>query len=800
MFKRFLPVFLALGLPQPALADAAPFDLTGPGLRIAVTRGGATLPIAEVPNLAAGDRIAITADLPADQGARYLMVAGFLRGATNPPPKDWFFQAQTWKEQAKKNALDLTVPEGAGQLLVFLAPDTGGFDPIVAAVRKQPGAFVRAAQELSQASLDRARLDTFVAGIRRHERDDPERIEAVSPVLTHALAIKLKSECLDQPADLQAACLTQNGESLVLADSQSSSLADKLVGTPTDLALQIAATPQGGYGYYSPYIGVVRDLARLFGAFQSTEFKYIPALARLGDDHAALLLNAAPSFAKPKSVLVVALPAIEPPRPPALRRSTPDVMPCADGDDLLLPVEGAPLVYATPYAHDTALRMTKADGSVAEVPVTADAERGGFVVAKGAIRPEDFPGVVDAALHGRWGFGSFEGPRFRIAVARGGALTLADPGAAQAVIGRDATVMLKGAGGGACLASVAVQDAAGTITPLAWKAAGEDRVTVTLPLDKAKPGKLTLLVGQRGVAAPDRIAITALREAARLDGFVLHAGDAGGELAGARLDGVISLVVNGVDFRPGTVERIDGADRLLLTAGDPGAAARLVAGAEETAQVKLADGRTLALRFTVAPPRAAATLIGRTIARADAAPGTLPIVIDDTVVPADARLTFSLHAGGATRFTGRESIEIATADGRASGSVTAANGFTLQSEQVAVVSVEPGRLLGPASFGPLRVRVVQGGVAGDWIPLGSLVRLPVLTGLACAEGAETCTLSGSDLFLLAAIAADPGFAGAETVPDGFTATSLAVPRPAAGKLFLRLRDDAGVLGSVEAGK
>jgi len=39
---------------------------------------------------------------------------------------------------------DLTVPKDAQQLLVFLAPETGGdFNTLVNAVRGRPGAFVR---------------------------------------------------------------------------------------------------------------------------------------------------------------------------------------------------------------------------------------------------------------------------------------------------------------------------------------------------------------------------------------------------------------------------------------------------------------------------------------------------------------------------------------------------------------------------------------------------------------------------------------------------------------------------------
>ena len=47
-----------------ALAGVAPFDLAGPDLQVTVGRGQETLPIAEVPNLAVGDRLWVRADLP----------------------------------------------------------------------------------------------------------------------------------------------------------------------------------------------------------------------------------------------------------------------------------------------------------------------------------------------------------------------------------------------------------------------------------------------------------------------------------------------------------------------------------------------------------------------------------------------------------------------------------------------------------------------------------------------------------------------------------------------------------------
>src|SRR3546814_16398531 len=100
----------------------------------------------------------------------------------------------------------------------------------------------------SDLSLDRGRLDTFLRHIHRLEGSGPDRIATISPVLTQSLSVKLKTACLDQPADLQAACLTQDREALLLADTHTSELAETLAGAPTALAYRISATRQAGNG------------------------------------------------------------------------------------------------------------------------------------------------------------------------------------------------------------------------------------------------------------------------------------------------------------------------------------------------------------------------------------------------------------------------------------------------------------------------------------------------------------------------------------------------------------------------
>ena len=63
---------------------------------------------------------------PEDQSAHYLLIVAFLRGATNPPPENWFIKAETWSKQVREEGIVVTVPQDAQQALLFLAPETGG--------------------------------------------------------------------------------------------------------------------------------------------------------------------------------------------------------------------------------------------------------------------------------------------------------------------------------------------------------------------------------------------------------------------------------------------------------------------------------------------------------------------------------------------------------------------------------------------------------------------------------------------------------------------------------------------------
>ena len=163
--------------------------------------------------------------------------------------------------------------------------------------------------------------------------------------------------------ELQAPCLMEDQDSLILNDGHSTSIVEALTSGPgSDLAMEASYTPQLSYGYYSPYIASVLDIARILDSFHTAQYQYIPALASAHGDELALTLNTPPSFHNPKSVLVTALPAIEQAQLPPLHAVDPKEIYCARKTALVLPVEGAPLVFSTPYAHDMTLSLTGSDG------------------------------------------------------------------------------------------------------------------------------------------------------------------------------------------------------------------------------------------------------------------------------------------------------------------------------------------------------------------------------------------------------------------------------------------------------
>jgi hypothetical protein len=796
MHLRSRPLILAIILTAAAHAAPAPFDLAGPTLDVKITRGTETRSASEVPNLAAGDRIWIKADLPATQSAHYLMVIAFLSGSTNPPPESWFFPCKTWTGKCAHDGLTVTVPEGAQQVLVFLAPETGGdFRTLVSAVRGRPGAFVRTSQDLNQAALDRSRLERYLSAIRGLNDSDPSKLTEAAPLLARSLAIKVDEKCLDRLPALQAPCLTQGQESLILNDGHSTSIVEALTSGPgSDLAMEASYTPQLSYGYYSPYIASVLDIARIFDSFRTARYQYIPALASLHGDKLALTLNAAPSFHSPQSVLVAALPAVETPQLPPLHAVNPKEIYCAGRTSLVLPVDGAPLVFSTGYAHDVTLSLMGKDGKSIDLSAKPDPAQGGYVVDTAALHSADLGDSVQASLQAYWGFERYHGPSFLLMNAHAKSWGLAAGDEDALVVGRQDTVHLQ-ADSVSCVDGIMLKDPAGKELKADWKTVKSNELEVKLPLQEAKPGAMTLWVTQYGVSQAQPISIQTFAEAGHYDSFIVHAGDAQGVLKGSRLDEVASLSIRNVAFVAGELSTRNGGDELPMAAQDAQAAANLKQERGIAAKVTLKDGRILPLTASVDAPRPRAILISKSVQPSPSSKDSNIQLADQGELPPDATLTFAVRTQWPTVFAHDENIEVATSDESSATVLNFINGgITLENAQVAVATLNPAKAFGTSAFGPLQFRVVAKGITGDWQPLGTLVRLPVLRDLACPATPElACKLSGTNLFLVDSVSNDPGFAHPVQVPDGFLGSALPVPHPTAGPLYVKLRDNPSVI-------
>ncbi len=790
--RRCLPLLLLTCLAPAGLhaVDAA-FDLSGPKVDVRVKRGEVTLPIAQTPNLLPGDRLWIHPDLPESQSTHFVLIVAFLRGATNPPPPEWFTRVETWTREVREEGVFITVPQEAQQALLFLAPETGGdFSTLRAAVRGRPGAFVRATQDLQAASWDRMRLDAYLAEVKVTSQTDPALLKEHAERAARSLGIRLDQQCFDKPSDQQAPCLVQHTGGLVLDDANAQSLVVQLTGGSTgDLMSQLSYSSVGGAGAYSPYVGAIVDTARILASLHTAHFQYIPALALPVNDTLNLRLNVPPSFRDPKSVVVVALPPVGPVRPPPLHPVNMAESFCAQKPGLVLPAEGAPLVFATPLAHDLRLHIVfprESKGGPVDLPVRADPSEGGLVLENPA--PPLATGALTGELRGKWGFDDWQGPRFHLRTAEPGKWYLAADDQSALVVGRDDILHIEG-GSSLCVDAVEKTAATGSPLKLAWKSPRPDALEVAVPMKDAAPVPVTLQIHQFGLEKPDTLVLKSYAEAASLDRLTLSAGDTrrpferhpprrGGQGRTGRNRIYPGRAQPCAGFRP------VGDERHCSTAG-------LEPGRRYSANIQLRDGRLLKAPVTVDPPRPQVTLLSKGLQEDASAPPSPVHLGSPDDLPRRSAAGLLPQVRVPVNFPRNEKVEVAAEDSSFRTVLSLADGsLMLEDARTAMGIVEPLARFGSSAFGPLRARVLSAdGVTGDWLPLGTLVRLPGFRELHCPHVlAKPCTLTGTNLFLAASIAAQPDFDNADRSPPGVYRNPVHRPRPAFGVLYLRLRD------------
>jgi hypothetical protein len=794
--------------------DKARFDLIGPKIDIRVSRGSVTLPIAEVPNLQPGDKIWIKADLPPTQSNHLLLIVAFLRGTTNEPPDNWFTEIDTWDKKTAEGTT-VTVPDDAEQALLFVAPETGGdFKTLRSAVKGKPGLFIRADADLNEASFEQQRIEHYLAAMKTVPQDDPKAIQDRSAKLAATLALKPNADCFKEPVEQQVICLTQTSAPVLLEDGHGQSIAEAVsTGPASDFINAASYTQPAGAGLYSAYIGAVVDLVHLVGMLRTAQYQYIPGLSFPQGPSLSLRLNAPPSFNKPKSVIVIGLPAIQKAKVPPLRPHDPNEVACLLQPKMTLLLEGAPLVFSTSFAHDLVLHLNRT-GAPTDLPLTSDAFEGGLVVSNeekreplhdlklqdstaAAAKPEVNIGAttdltITGTIRGYWGFDSFEGPTITIQQIDGKNWKVVNN--TQLLAGQDNHLTLKG-DGSACVQHIALASDKEKDVDVTFKPASGNDAKDTLALDVSlktvQPGGYSLTIQQYGDSDRDKIPLTAYTAGIHLNSIKIHGGDNIAVLTGEGLKNVASVKIGEQTFTPTGEGDDDKTIHLHANAGvspDDGS----------DATVKLKDGRTMTATISAEAARPGLKLLSfkATPVQKD---GAMPVILgakDD--IPLDGKLTFVVQTKDV--FPRTQTIEVATADGSVRTSLSlATNNLVLQDDHTAVATLDPLKAFGQSGFGKLQMRpVAADGTSGDWTPLGTLVRTPEITAIHCTSAdAPTCTVDGNNLFLVQSFGAAKDFAKAADVPTGFAENNFTVPTPADGvTLYLKLRDDPSAVAAV----
>lgn len=784
-------------------ADPARFDLTGPKVDIRVTRGNRTLPIAQVANLQPGDRLWLHPDLPETQSVHLLLIAAFLRGTTNPPPDEWFTKIESWNKKVKAEGVFVTVPKDAQQALLFLAPETGGdYSTLKSAVKGRPGTFVRASQDLTELGFEQARIERYLGGMRQiPQTNDAKVLSDHSEKLARTLALKPNADCFKQAVDQQVVCLTQTGNQTVLDDGHGASIVTEVANNGgADLAAAAASTAPMGGGAYSAYVGAVVDLTKLLTNLHTAQYQYIPAVAFPDAEHFNLRLNAAPSFHNPKSVIVIALPAIQEAKLPPLQPVNPKEVTCMLKPEVVLNVQNAPLVFSTALAHDMVLHVNSAEGK--DIPLVADASKGGLVLTSAAegrhameaapVAEKSAPDATDGltgTIRGQWGFDPFEGPTLKLQNEPGKGWKLVSEGAV--IVGREDTFTLASSGVG-CVEKVQVASGPKRINADFHPDEKPRQLVARALLKDVNPGDLRLEVAQFGEQQPEQVETKAYTEAAKLSAFKIHAGDSTAIVEGTSLDQVQSVEMNGVTFTP------SGDPGRILNLGLPkdAKAPELKAGTTSTAHAHLKDGRTVDVPATVLEARPTVTLVNKHVTAPNGGAPSLRLSNKDDL-PLSDKLTFFLKANGS--FPRNQKIEVATLDGSLKTMLSFDDGtLVLQDASTAIANFDPSKSLGASAFGKLQFRPVGAdGAQGDWQPLATLVRTPQLKEIRCpVDESKPCHLVGSNLYLLKSVAATSKFDNAKEVPPGFGDSQLEVPRPYGTVLFVKLLDDAESVNAV----
>lgn len=771
-------------------AAATSFNVPGPLLQVNVRRGEESLPIYQVPSLQPGDILSVTSSFKEKEPVHWMLVSGFLRGATEPPPEKWFSEVDLWKHHNWDRAQQITVPSGANQGLLFLAPDSGGgFSTLKNTVRRQPNLFLRVSQDMTRATAEQGRMNSFLNGMRSASpMGNPQTATQRSIALANSLSINVNGKCFDANQQ-QTPCLVQNTDQL-LADSNTRGTAvQNLTSMPSANLIGGVISSQLGAAFF-PYVGAAIDVIHLLGGARTADYQYLPALAERHGDRIRLKLNHDPTFKSPKSVLVYVLPQVEPMTPPSIVVDTENHPTCISSAASALPAEAPPALYSTQYGHDWILSLKDADGRTQNnISIKADPSVGGFLVSAGAVNQNLFKNdtSLQGTITGRWGFKTVTLPPLTLEHPRSGAWQLNAQQHESLIAGSKVALNLSSPVA-ACIGQIQLNDGKGHHLAAVVTHTSATTITAAFDLSQAVVSEGSLQVQQAGLSQPDQQKLRIYQPLPRVDKATYYAGDHVIELAGQRLDEIASAEFGGAQFDPAHLPKsTDTPDTVQLIQPDSAPATTLAANSNATAVLHLRDGRSMNLSFPVQAPRPLVKILSLNPRN----PVSTIQLQNHDAVPQDTEINLTLQSVTPAAFQPDEKIQIHSDLQTTPVELSLSHGLMLQDQQTVIASFVPAQLLGASTFGRLEFRAIDArGVAGAWQALPKVVRLPQLKEIRCPLSLNSkCTLTGDHLYLLAAISAEPSMKHAVKIPGGFTGASVEIPRPSGSTIFIQLRDD-----------
>ena len=341
---------------------------------------------------------------------------------------------------------------------------------------------------------------------------NPGVLKDTTPLLARSLGIRVDEKCLDRLPQLQAPCLMQGQETLILNDGHSVSIVEALTNGPaSDLVMAASCNTAGGVRLLQPVSRLAAAiLAGCSIRFGVANYQYIPALATAVGKQ--LTLDDSTRRRRFKIRNRCSLRRCRRSSRRCLHRCTPSARKTSTAR---AEIRWCCRSKARRWCFRPSMRTTRSCASPARTAKRSICRRRRMRrrAASSSIprrlQTASLEDRFEGSLHGYWGFEKFDGPGFQLVNTQSQAWAPSSTDDESLIVGRANTIHLQ-AGSVACIDRIMVKDPAGKELRVEWSPVKANEVQINLPLQQAQPGPLT------AARFPVRRERTASARAARL--------------------------------------------------------------------------------------------------------------------------------------------------------------------------------------------------------------------------------------------------------------------------------------------